>query len=336
MEEQNSYTKGSCLDKLFFVSYSTHRSRFEMESRKQTNPIKDKLPRNVFSYYKSENWDDFIRICQEQPKICSWESSYGQNFLHFLCQRQPSLESILSLLELVPQASMKEDVDGCIPIHVAMTNDASHEVLTALITASPSSVKVANRWGYVAFDWIMERCLYELSCDFDPGVRQVIWNTVEALVKAMVGEDVDSQKSILHLVTQFQCSFRLLQVILDEYPTMTTLRDENGRVPLASAAAAPSEVVSAQFLQFLTLNNPSMLLAKDNRGRLPLHLAIDRGREWARVLKHMVECNPECIRVQDGLTSLYPFMMLSSKSSMSLVDLNEAMSFCLDVFNEWS
>ena len=336
MEEQNSYTKASCQDKLCFVIYTTHRSRFETESKMKNKPVKDNLPRKLLSSCESENWDDFIKKCQEQPQIFCWVSSYGQNLLHFLCQRRPSVETVRSLLLVVPDALMKQDADGCLPIHVAMTNGTSHKALTALIEAAPQSVKVTNKWGYCAFDWILERCLYELSCDSDPAFRQAIWNTVEALIRAVVGERTHSHTTILHLVTEFKCSLRLLQEILDEFPMMTTFRDEKGRVPLANAAAAPTQVVSTQFVRLLTLYNPNMLVERDNRGRLPLHLAIDCDREWERELKYMVECNPECIRIQDGLTGLYPFMMLSSKSSISLLDLNEAMSFCPDVFNEWS
>ena len=335
-EENNSYTKATCFNKLCFVIYTTHRSRFEMESRMETNPVKDNPPHNLVSSCNSENWDDFIGKCKDQPQMFCWESSCGHNLLHFLCQRQPSIDMIRSLLLVIPNALTKQDVDGCLPIHVAMTNGISHKVLKVLIERAPQSVKVANKWGYCPFDWILERCLYELSSISDSVSRQAIWDTVEALIRAFVGETTNSQKSLLHLVTEFQCSLRLLQAILDEFPMMTTYRDEDGRVPLANAAAAPTGVVSSQFVRLLTFYNKNMLVERDNRGRLPLHLAIDRDREWERVLKFMVQCNPECIRIQDGLTGLYPFMMLSTKTSISLLDLNEAMSFCPDVFNEWS
>ena len=325
--------------KLCFVMSSTHRTKYEMEMRRQV--FNNTPPEDFFTYCRRENWPEFVKLCREQPHNCTWISPYGQNLLHFICQRRPSVESIITILRIAPDALMKEDIDGCLPIHMAMTNGAPRDVLSLLIQVAPESVKARNRWGYTPYEWIFERCLYELLT-FDPTsasdavAKGMVWHTIEVLIKALANNDEKNERTILHMTTEFDCPLPVLEAILNEFPWMTVVRDKYGRVPLANAAGAPAGIVSNQFIHLLVLIRPETLMEKDNDKRIPLHLAIDSKKDWSSVLKVMVQSFPDCIRVQDGLTKLFPFMLLSSKDWTSLNDLNEAMSICLDIFNEMS
>ena len=308
-----------------------------MEMRRQI--INTEHPRDLFSFCDCENWPGFVKVCQEQPQDCTWISPNGQTLLHFICQRRPSVESIISFLELVPDALTKADIDGCLPIHMAMTNGASHDALSLLIQAAPDSVKVPNKWGYAPFDWIWKRCVFELAT-LDPSnssdncIREGIWHTLEALIKAFARGDDEKHQTILHMVTEFKCPLALLEAILNDHAWMTTARDTDGRVPIACAAKAPQSIVSTEFIQLLTFVNPKMLLEMDNDGRVPLHLAIDSKKDWDQVLLFMVKASPDCIRIQDEVTGLYPFMQLSSKNWITLAALYQAVVFCVDIFNE--
>ena len=304
MAKVNSYTQASKRKseemKLYFVASSTKKTKYEMQLRRQF--VNKAPPRDLFSFCRNENWRGFIKVCQEQPQNCTWISPYGQNLLHFICQRHPSVESINTFLELCPEALMQADIDGNLPIHMAMTNGASKDALCLLIQKAPKSVNMRNRWGYAPFEWIWERCLYELATLDGTGatrtdtiIKKRIWNIIEVLVRAVVRDYEKSERTILHMITEFDCPLSLLQAIVHEYPSM---------------------------------------LLQEYQGRIPLHLAIDRNKEWSTVLKVMVEAAPDCIRTQDGVTNLYPFMLLSSKSRTSLTDLDEAIAFCVDIFNE--
>jgi hypothetical protein len=321
--------------KLCFVMSSTHRTKYEMEMRRQ---VLDKTPPGEFFVHcRMQNWHEFAKVCRENPENCTWISPYGHNLLHFMCQRRPSVESICTVLRIVPDALMKEDIDGCLPIHMAMTNGASHDVLSLLIQIAPESITVKNKWGYAPYEWIFERSLYELlnpTNSLDPVVKDIIWHTIEILMKTLSKNDKEDGRTILHMATEFNCPMTVIEAILNEFPWMTIAHDVHGRVPLASAAGAPLNIVSNQFIQLLILVRPEVLIKKDNEGRTPLHIAIDMDRDWSSVLKFMVQSFPDCILIQDGLTNLFPFMLMSSRESASLNDVKEAMSICVDVFNE--
>ncbi len=319
--------------KLCFVMSSTHRTKYEMEMRRQVNITP---PKEFFTHCREQNWPEFVKLCREEPQNCKWISPYGQNLLHFMCQRLPSVESIVTILRIAPDALMKEDIDGCLPIHMAMTNSAPHDVLSLLIQAAPDSVKVKNKWGYTPYEWIFSRCLYELltlneASGSDAVTKNIVWHTIKVLIKALSRKEEKNERTILHMTTEFDCPVAVLEAIIKEFPWMIVARDKYGRVPLASAAGAPESSVSNELLQFLVSVAPQTLLEKDKDGRIPLHLAIDHKLKWSSI-KFMVLSSPDSVRVRDDHTNLFPFMLLSSKPWASLNDLNEVLSVCLDFF----
>eukprot|EP00557_Chaetoceros_sp_GSL56_P010009 CAMPEP_0176478720 /NCGR_PEP_ID=MMETSP0200_2-20121128/1338_1 /TAXON_ID=947934 /ORGANISM="Chaetoceros sp., Strain GSL56" /LENGTH=158 /DNA_ID=CAMNT_0017874679 /DNA_START=630 /DNA_END=1106 /DNA_ORIENTATION=- len=143
-----------------------------------------------------------------------------------------------------------------------------------------------------------------------------------------------SNKNILQMTFEFQCPLALTKVILSEFPYMAESKDDQGHIPLATALNAhSSKMVPLETVKMLVMANPKMLLERDHDGRIPFHIAIDTKRDWS-LLKFMLKYEPDCMRCYDSLTGLYPFMLLSTKEYVSLSDLFEAISFCVDMFNE--
>mmetsp|Transcript_1578 Transcript_1578/g.2885 ORF Transcript_1578/g.2885 Transcript_1578/m.2885 type:complete len:371 (+) Transcript_1578:58-1170(+) len=302
--------------------------------------------RGLFSIHSMTKCDEFMVDMHyrgensRQGSSTRWLSSSGQNYLHLLCQCCPSVDTVRSLLELDPNAIKEADANGCLPIHVAMTNGASHSVLSILIETYPYGVKMKNKWGYTAFDWIVNRCLYELSSTDSSILKcshQEIWQTLKVLImaKATNGKTARwSNKNILQMTFEFQCPLALTKVILSEFPYMAESKDDQGHIPLATALNAhSSKMVPLETVKMLVMANPKMLLERDHDGRIPFHIAIDTKRDWS-LLKFMLKYEPDCMRCYDSLTGLYPFMLLSTKEYVSLSDLFEAISFCVDMFNE--
>lgn len=324
------------IDRLCFVVCSTKKIKL---GNRRLNKNNHKTPHlltagaEFFSLDSFEKCAEFIGMHRENSHQRRWLSSCGQNYLHLLCQCCPKVETIRPLLELDPNAIKEPDANGCLPIHVAMTNGASHSVLSLLIEKYPHSVKMKNKWGYTAFDWIVNRCLYELSCTFSTATcfRRDIWRTLEVLIKAMSGNIPScTDKSLLQMTFEFQCPVLLTRAILSEFPSMATWKDDKGRVALATALNAPrSNMVPIETIQLLVVINPKMLLVRDNNGRIPFHIAIDTNKDW-NILKFMLQYEPECMQCRDGWTGLYPFMLLSTKAHVTLSELYEAVTFCVD------
>ena len=326
----------STLDQLNFVLVGTTKSRFEKDDASDDDGFRD--INLFFSRNKQMNCNDFVNLCAKHPCKFKRYDRQGRSFLHHLVQRQPSVLSVSTVLDIAPDTIMKHDCDGSIPIHLAVINGASHQVIQYLIDICPETVKVKNRWGYSASSFLFDRCIVELSYMKCPHYRANIWKTIEALLKAIVDIDMGSgcpKISLLHMATDFACPIGILIEILKDFPVMTRYRDEKGRIPLARASAAQAHVVTPQFLQTMIEFDPTMLLEQDYDGRIPLHLAIASNREWDMVIKYMLQKSPDCIRIPDGKTGLYPFMMLCNKSWASLSHLHETISLCTDVFNHY-
>lgn len=303
----------------------------------------NRLPDHVISLCRLKKWPKLISLCLKQPKICSDVDPFGNTFLHHICQNDPPVECVHNFLKYCSKALMKQDLNGNIPIHMAMTNGASHELLWLLIQEAPESVNVENKWGYKAWDWVYERCLYELvtvdkiitksSKSFQVHMKwkRNIWRTLDVLVRAMVNEDNHSSRSLLHMILDFDCPPRLAQAIADEYPGMTIERDGKGRVPIAYAAESKNTPIVQLVIQILVLANPNALMEKDGLGRIAVHKAIESDKSWNMILQEMVRAAPDSIRLKDPVTNLYPAMLLSTRHLSNVGDVYEALSFSVDI-----
>lgn len=347
------------IDRLCFVVCSTKKIKLGNSNRSNNSCNKKKelrrqqqksnktyLTAELLSLHSLEKFSEFVGMNQENSHQTSrWLSSCGQNYLHWLCQSCPSVETICSHIELDPNAIKEPDDNGCLPIHIAMTNGASHSVLSLLIEKYPPSVDVRNNWGYPPFHWIVDRCLYELSCcscirKNCCSRRREIWRTLELLIMAKaMNENPDRTrndfKNILLMTFEFSCPVSLTSAILSEFPHLTALKDEQGRVPLATALHVPDNTVPLRALQLLIMVNPYILLERDHDGRNPFHVAIDKDQDWDDMMQLMLLYEPECIRYRDDVTGLYPFMLMATKEHTRLSILYEAVSFCVDMFNDF-
>jgi hypothetical protein len=339
MAQQTNLGKRESSDtKLSFVVSSAKKNKFERQLKLEIGPaLLNHPPDDIFSLCRVENWPEFAKFCKDQPKGCLWIGPNGQTLLHYICQNHPSVECVRLFMNLCPGSLMKQDDDGCIPLHFAMTNGASHEVLWFLIQNAPDSVKVENKWGYRAWDWVWERCHYELvtlqSGTLTPSVmiwKTNVWKTIDALVRAMVNEDTDSTRTLLHMLLDFDCPLSLAQAVLDEYPSMTRNRDKQGRVPVAYAAISQELPFSILMIRMLILTNHEALWEQDIDGRIALHSAIDSGKGWNLIARSMAKSAPGTMQLRDPITNLYPFMMISSSNCAVVDEVFEAISFAVE------
>jgi hypothetical protein len=112
-------------------------------------------------------------------------------------------------------------------------------------------------------------------------------------------------KNILLMTFEFSCPVSLTSAILSEFPHLTALKDEQGRVPLATALHVPDNTIPLRALQLLIMVNPYILLERDHDGRNPFHVAIDKDQDWDDMMQLMLLYEPECIRYRDDVTGLY-------------------------------
>lgn len=74
----------------------------------------------------------------------------GMTPLHYLCERNPPVSIVRALIEAFPIAALKRAMPGgCLALHVAVTWNASLEVVTALLAADEGAVHVKDELGNV-------------------------------------------------------------------------------------------------------------------------------------------------------------------------------------------
>lgn len=74
----------------------------------------------------------------------------GMTPLHYLCERVPPASVARALIDAFPIAALKRAMPGgCLALHVAVTWNASPEVVTALLAADEGAVHVKDELGNV-------------------------------------------------------------------------------------------------------------------------------------------------------------------------------------------
>ncbi len=288
-------------------------------------------PKDLIRLCRQGEWDVFVKKCQSEPERIFWTGAHGQNLLHFLCTRRPNLRAVTEFTTLYRESLIKQDKDGCLPIHMAMTNGASHEVICMLINQAPETIFHANKWNYDPLDWIWKRCKYELNhVDEENEEEERIWNTIEELVRAAsLYNGAKQNGTILHLAMDFDCPIDLIKCITKRFPKMAMEKDVDGKTCLARAVSS-SHLPSLELIQTLLKVDPTSALERDVTGRIPLHLAISNQVRWKTGLNDLFHAAPLSIHVKDPITNLCPFQLMASQankkdSQLSLTDLFEVL-----------
>jgi hypothetical protein len=292
-------------------------------------------PTDLLRFCRNGEWKAFVERCREEPHKLTWVRPHGQNLLHIICTRRPDVQSVMEFVEIYPQALLKEDKDGCLPIHMAMTNGASHQVISTLISHATATVLHTNKWHYHPLDWIWRRCKYELLSvereDFCE--EETIWKSISIMVQAASDQSGALQDgSMLHMAMDFKCPIDLVEYIINKFPNMTNEKDSMGRIPLARAFSS-TQTPSVDAIRLLLKANPATAMVADSYGRLPFHLAIFRQISWDSGLHDLFNAAPLVLLVIDPITNLLPFQLIASvmngeETDLTLSDIYEVLSRC--------
>lgn len=294
-------------------------------------------PKDLIRLCRQCDWNVFMQNCRNNPEKLHWIGSHGQNLLHFLCTRRPNLCAVAVFTTLHREAIVKEDHDGCLPIHMAMTNGASHEVICTLIRQAPETIFHANKWNYYPFDWIWKRCKYELKhVEEDEEEENRIWITIKELIRAAsIQSGAIQSGTMLHLAMDFDCPVDMINCIIQRFPKLSMEKDSNGRTCLARAVST-KHIPSSELIQMLLEVDMKSALEADAVGRIPIHLAISNQISWSAGVCHLFRAAPISIQVKDPVTNLYPFQLMANQadkkdSHLSVTDLFELLSLCPSV-----
>lgn len=199
---------------------------------------------------------------------------------------------ILALLRAALRtAADKDRSDGSTCMHRAIENNASVEVIRALVendgvvqvvNASPPIVRIGNKDGVTPL-------LRAIEVRAAPGVVQALLKSDPSVVAAAG----DKNRTMLHAAAQHGSSAAFLSVLVDAVPEAARMVDESGRSALHLCTG------NADALRVLLDAAPTMLLTRDQAGMVPLHYAAQRGGPLDAVQLLLLEA-PEGASILDN------------------------------------
>jgi ankyrin repeat protein len=263
-------------------------------------------PEQVFELDENDLYGDSSRKNSADPSHSSHRTA-----LHFAAASPASGKDgkyvISSLLSLHPEAaSVADNVDGSLPLHLIAENDNKshwlHDGVSELHLANPQAVEALDRSGRTPLHRATASLAHRSSSigdglqhlpaspvtPTDVERRQhidvsgsIILNLLEAYPGAASIADTTGRLP-LHLIAEHGETWDAeADAILKAHPAAIQTRarpDSHSRLPIHMAALSPDANIS--LISKLVTSHPRALSQADGMGKLPLHLACEGGLAW--------------------------------------------------------
>lgn len=256
------------------------------------------------------------KLAQEVKKLLSVEAvqeknEAGETALHVGLRTKAPPGCIKLMLDVDLSTTKMEDNNKCLPLHVAISNQAEIQVIQAILKAYPEAVEIKDK---------RERTPLHLVFDKQETVNpKAAFTILEAYPKASELQDKWG-RTPLHTAIQFQAPLEVIQKLISEGPESLKKKDVKGRTPLHQAVEkkASTDIVLAVLHAYpkvssfscwffcydcieQPLNNAFCILGtndhqatveEDNSKRNPLHVAME-SKSPLEVVKQIVEKSPK-------------------------------------------
>lgn len=205
-----------------------------------------------------------------------------------LQQREP-IEVIGEILRRDPHSIQGIDLYGWRPLHHAVHNEASVDVITLLVDAWEGSlVEGTDDWSVPLHYAVSSRGGSRL---------EVVAFLIERCPEALQEKDCRGQLP-LHCAIQGGASPDVVRCLVHAHPTALQTKDEKGRLPLHLAVLKGDPFGDEEVVQCLVERCPEALLEKDDAGWIPLHVAL-RYRSPRGVVRRLVDGCPRSLQERD-------------------------------------
>lgn len=249
---------------------------------------------------------------------------------------------------LDPHANMSADEETLLHQILFRTDCFIDDVCNA-IRANPVEALLPNDFGELPLSFIwrtFQTCFDAVRSRHDlerGGHLEKVWDLIKLLLQTSYHRMIDLPEGTkfreLHAVAGADCPIELVEFVLTVYPEQAYEQDEQGRYPLAIAAAAKpmtyfdedlveydhklstrppfgtttfaaeTEDYKSSKISLLLRANPDAARKPDRYdGRLPLTLAINSGKRWDRGVDCLSQYTPYAMVEEDEETRLRPFM----------------------------
>ena len=265
-----------------------------------------------------------------QPNGSTWTP------LHLACEQRLMWRNdimteplVLKLIDACPEAvstRLQSGFKAKTPFHIACENDASLDVLTAMLRVDP---KLATQ-PYTQNELYSEQPLQILWNSLTKNHRQPNTLKMEVLLRAAycgTVVDDDANFRILPAACSIRCPRDYVSHILSTYPDQISVPDSHGLLPLhhtIKSADQQSALYTDFLIEELVTEFPDAASMPMERGVLPLHTLIaDREMTWHKGgVRHVVLAFADALRKADPRSGLFPFMTSAMHATQSRMHLS--------------
>lgn len=280
--------------------------------------------------------DDTIVPCVSSSLV-SIPMNCGSYPLHVLTGQNATIneKALKILVDADPTVIWKEDKNGDNPVSLLWKNTLRFRWAISIMEGAPFIDYIdkenASSWMTITTPWKYIRCTL-------------------LMLRAALRKH-DNEIFTVHELCAFpRCPPILLMLaMLPEYNADLCVQgsvyslDENGRLPLHHAVKnAPAhyryvpdylkQKCQRSLVSLLLDKFPDAVQIKDSAGRLPLHYALENGCMQETDLMRLVELYPAGLKMEDPVSGLYPFMLVSHTARASTFHLEASHFFLSNKF----
>jgi len=263
-------------------------------------------------------WTQVQTQCLASPLEASTLDGRGRTCLHAVCVKKPPVAVISAIIRACGrhgESILERDKHGRTPLAIAISSNASLEVIALLLRNCPRAAAVSDHAGLLPL---------HLACScYDGGKVTLARLLLEVYPEGAVRESNDGRTALhvaikavesldlihvivsaspksfimegcglnpLFIALRRNCSPEIVKVLVQGYPEVAYSRDRCESLPLRRAVEARS---SLETLELLAVSPRTVLDADRSMGKTALHSALDCGVPRESMVRLMVHVAPE-------------------------------------------
>jgi ankyrin repeat protein len=230
-------------------------------------------------------------LVKAYPDQVSMKSKDGNLPIHLAARYNVSVEVIKLLLSAYPEGILIKGEFGYLPIHIAARHNARAEVIKLLLSAYPEGISVKDWYGYLPI---------HLAARNNASV-EVINIMLSAYPEGISMKNMRNSYPPLHLAARYNASNEVVKLLLSAYPEGISVKDEDGYLPIHSAACN----ANVEVINILIAAYPEGLSIRNMVGNLPIHLAVEHNAS-DEVVKLLLSAYPKGISMKNMRNGYLP------------------------------
>jgi len=183
--------------------------------------------------------------------------------LHLACKwADSSFDTFQLLLNHCPEATRERDLDGCLPLHHALTNDAvPDDVIMSLLDVYPEGARVEDKIGNLLLHFSFSR-------------QTVCCRLVKMYPESARRADADGDLPLQCACFEDECTVEVVKLLYEEYPEAICFGGRYMWLPLHCVLDLQTwRDERTAIVEFLIDKYPQAVQSANNFGKLPIHLA---------------------------------------------------------------